>query len=410
MRLAAFCGLLVTVQYAAAEDWPRFRGVNGQGVSSTPAPAEWTDRHRRWSVELAGAGHGSPAIYQGKVFVQAAQDARRSVMCIDASSGQQLWRQDVPYKSYKKHRNNSFASSTPAVDDEHVYVLWQSREASPLTAYTHDGEKKWVYDLGPYLHGQGAGTSPIVAGNLVVVCNDHSKGSFLLAVDRQTGREIWKIPRQGKRACYATPCIRPLPDGGHEIIFSHCFEGVIGVDPATGKTRWHVDVFGRFPQRAVGSPILWDQLVVASSGAALGEKNVVVVRAANGQAAQVAKIGRSAPHVPTPLVYRGTLFLWSDAGIVTAYGAAEAGASSGGELPKIWQQRVGGKYYSSPICVGGKLYNIDETGTVVVLDAGERFQLLAKNELNQTTRASLAAADGVIFVRTQTHLLAIGEE
>jgi outer membrane protein assembly factor BamB len=239
---------------------------------------------------------------------------------------------------------------------------------------------------------------------LVVVCNDHAQGSFLLAVDRKTGREVWKVSREGKRACYATPCVYRAAGRSDELIFSHCFEGITGVDPASGEQKWMIDVFGTHPQRAVGSPIVYDDLVIANSGALGGEKNVVAVRpwgdGAGVQVEEVYRVTKNAPHVPTTVAYADLLFLWSDTGIVTCVRART------GQV--VWRNRVGGNYFSSPVCIDGKLYGVELSGEVVVIRAADQFELLGRNPLGRPSRATPAVSGGVMFLRSYSHLCSLG--
>ena len=392
---------------AGADEWTRFRGPNGSGVSSAKTvPASWKESDFNWKIDLPGEGNSSPVIWKERVFVTAADNsaAKRSLLCIDESSGKTLWKRDFPYATYRKHKNNSYASNTPAVDGERVYTLWQSKAGSSLVALDHGGKESWRYDLGPYLHGQGGGTSPIVFEDLVIVANDHKTNSFLLALERKTGKEKWKIPRKGKRACYSTPCVFSAPGRPTEIIFVHCFEGIVGVDPARGRQNWMIDVFGTFPQRAVGSPVVWKDLVIANSGALNGGKNAVVVRPATSggkhSASEVYRVSRSAPHVPSPLVWEDRLFLWSDIGVVTC-----AGVETG---KVIWQQRAGGKFHGSPVCVDGRLFCVDEKGTVVVLSASEKYEVLARNELGDICRSTPAVSGGRMYIRTVGRLFSVG--
>lgn len=390
-----------------AQDWTRFRGPNGSGISDAKTvPATWTEKDLNWTVELAGSGHSSPVAWENSVLITSAQADKRFLQCFDASNGKELWQREFKYKNYKKHKNNSFASNTPTVDADHVYVLWQSKTSSPLVAFDHDGKEVWRIDLGPYLHGQGGGTSPIVYQDMVIVCNDHQKGSFLLAVDRKTGKQKWKIPREGKRACYATPCIFASGDRPAEIVFSHCFEGIVGIDPETGKQNWMIDVFGTFPQRAVGSPIVAGDLIIANSGALTGDKNVVAVRpSGNGtepEVEEVYRVTKSAPHVPTTLAFDKWLFLWNDNGIVTCLDVAT------GE--KIWQERVDGSFFGSPICVDGKMYCVDVDGTVVVIAASDEFEMLGRNKLGDSCRSTPAVHQGTLFIRTTNKLFSVGGE
>lgn len=395
------------ISSARSEEWNRFRGPNGAGVSdATTVPSEWTKDSYNWTLKLPGVGHSSPISWGSRLFVTSADgDAMtRTVQCLNVTDGKELWRKDISFEPYKQQKNNSFASSTPTADADHVYVLWHSKVSSPLIAYNHAGDQVWEYDLGPYLHGQGGATSPIVYQDIVLVAHDHRNDSFLVAVDRMSGKERWKIPREGKRACYGTPCINTPKDRPAEVIFSHCYEGIVGVDLQNGAQNWHIDVFGRASQRALGSPVIAGDLVVASSGGVGGERQVVVVKPQLSDKTVVVeeayRIIRQAPHVPTPLVYKEWMFLWSDAGIATCV------ERNSGKV--VWQKRVGGNFYSSPICVGGKIYCLDLDGEVVVLAASDKYELLARNALSSPSRATPAVSNGALIIRTESQVISIG--
>ena len=398
----------VHVATASAEDWPRFRGDNGSGISDSVAiPSEWTDADYQWVAELPGRGNSSPVLWSEHVYVTAADEAsgQRFLICLDKASGDELWRAGDEFAKHKTHKNNSFASSTPAVDDDRVYQLWHSPQQTSLIAYTHDGDEVWRYELGPYKHGQGGATSPIVSGDLVVVAHDHKDNSFLLAVDSTTGKSRWKVPREGKRACYSTPCVRQTGDGEQELVFVHCYEGVVGLDANTGEQNWHVDPFGRDPQRALASPIVAGDLVIAGSGAISGDRQIVAI-AVNETGEEVNAtlayhLIKQSPHVPSPLAIGDRLYLWNDGGIATCC------ELTSGDI--LWQKRVGGNFFASPIAIGNRIFNIDTTGEVVVLAADDEFKIIARNSMGETSRASMAASDNVLFVRTDTKLFAVSD-
>ncbi|MDA1161930.1 MAG: PQQ-binding-like beta-propeller repeat protein [Planctomycetota bacterium] len=405
--LAVYLGLVWLSCPSSAEEWNRFRGPNGSGLSdASTVPTEWSDEDYNWVVELPGKGNASPISWGRNVFVASADEKAqtRTLQCLNVADGAEVWRKDIPFEPYKQHKNNSFASSTPTADADHVYVLWHSKVSSPLIAYDHSGRKVWEYDLGPYLHGQGGATSPIVYDDVVLVANDHQAGSYLLAVDRLTGKERWKVARDGKRACYGTPCINSPVDRPAEVIFSHCYEGIIGVDPKSGHQNWHIDVFGRESQRALGSPVIAGNLVVASSGGVTGERQVVVVKPqSSGDEVKVEEAWRfirQAPHVPTPLVYGEWLFMWNDGGIATCV-QRDSGTV-------VWQKRIGGNFFSSPVCINGNLYCVDLDGEVVVIAASDEYRLLARNPLGHPTRATPAVSNGALLIRTESHLFSIG--
>lgn len=410
MRVPLTTCVIVTMLSGAsldAQEWTRFRGPNGSGISEAKTiPASWTENDYNWTAELPGRGHSSPVVWGDKLFVTCCDEeaSLRHLICLNTKNGSTLWIKDFAFKKYKQQKNNSFASSTPTVDADHVYVLWHSRESSPLVALDHAGNKVWEYDLGPYTHGQGGATSPVVVDDFVIVAHDQKEPSFLLALDRMTGREHWKIPREGKHACYATPCLNTPNDRPIELIFSHCYEGIVGVDLATGKLNWHLDVFGRDDQRALVSPIIAGDLVIAGSGAAGGTRHVVAVKVEQGaatlEATEAYHITRQAPHIPTPLAYGNWLFLWSDQGIATCLDRAS------GKI--VWQQRIGGNFYSSPICIDGRIYCIDLDGVMVVIAATDKYEELARIPLGQPTSATPAVSNGTLFIRTESHVYSLG--
>lgn len=407
-----YCFVLLAVLVAAGEarepeQWSRFRGPNGCGLAKDNGiPSQWSEGDYAWVVELPGVGNSSPVAWDDRVFVTAADEKNevRSLVCLDLLTGAERWRADVGFMSYKKHKNNSFASATPAVDADHVYQLWHSKKSTTLVAYDHDGAERWRTELGAYLHGQGGATSPIVAGDYVVVAHDHKANSFLAAFDRKTGIQHWRIPREGKRACYSSPCLRDA-EGRSELVFVHCYEGVIGVDLETGQQNWKIDPFGRESQRALASPVVSGKLVVAGSGAIAGDRQVVVIEVEEGdatQASEVYRVVRQAPHVPTPLILKNRMYLWNDGGICTCC------ELSTGRV--VWQKRVGGTYFSSPIAVGDRLFSIDTSGEVVVLAAEDSFRVIARNPMGQGSRATLAVAGKTLLIRTDGKLFAISGE
>lgn len=393
---------------AHAQEWTRFRGPNGSGISDTRFPVKWTDKDYKWKISLPGSGGSSPVVWGNRLFITSADVTadKRYLLCIDTKTGKTLWQKPFAFAKYKKQKNNTFASNTPVCDRERVYVLWQGPKKSPVVAFDHQGKKIWEIDLGPYKHGQGGAVSPIVYQDMVIIDNDHKEGSFLLAVDSKTGKQRWKIPREGKRACYSTPCIYQAPGRKPEIIFTHSFEGIIGVDAVTGKQNWHIDPFGRFQQRAIASPVIVDDLIIGSSGFTTGKKNLIALRlrptTTGVKAEEVYRLTKSVPHIPTPLVYQNRLYLWGDTGIVTC-----SDAKTGKE---IWKGRTSNGFFGSPVCADGRQVCIDKSGNVIILATGDTFQILGKVPLGESSQATPAISGGLMFLRTASHLFALGSE
>jgi len=412
--LASCCHLLLfwLIGSVDGQQWNRFRGPNGSGVSEAETvPVEWTESDYNWILPLPGEGRSSPVSWNKKLFITSADLAsgERHLLCIHADDGNVRWKRSFPLSPFKSNKRNGFASHTPAVNASRVFTIWQSTSGSLLVALDHDGQKAWEYELGGYTGGHGPATSPIVHEDLVVFSNDQDKNgeSFLIALDADDGTLRWKIDRESDRACYSTPCIYQQTDKPDMIIFTHSYRGITGVNSQDGTATWELDVFGTHNQRAIGSPVIAGSLVIGSSGFTTGIKNVVAVQpdgpGGRQEAKEIYRIDKSVPHIPTPLVHNGRLFLWSDIGVLGCFDVKTG-------LPH-WQGRVGGKYFSSPVCVGGRLYCVDQEGVVVVVDAAaSSLTVLARNELGEPCSATPAIADGRMILRTRSRLYSLGGE
>jgi outer membrane protein assembly factor BamB len=390
---------------ATGEEWSRFRGPNGSGVSTHPVPVKWTEKDFNWRVRLAGVGHSSPVLWGDRIFVTSGDEktGERVVQCLRSSDGRERWSRRFVGTHHRKHSDNSFATATPAVDSRHVYLAWASPKDFLVVALDHDGREIWRADLGTYRAGHGFGASPVVHKGLVIVPNDQDGPSSLVALDATTGKVRWKVPRKGKSS-YTTPCVYRSPGGATELIFTNWEHGITSINPETGKLNWEADVFDRgHVETAIGSPVVAGDLVLGGCGWLGVRQEVVAIRPSERGEGQrikeVYRIARSAPLCTTPLVKDDLLFLWSDSGMVTC-----ADVRTG----KIhWRERVAGSYYSSPVCAGEHIYNISRSGEVVVLAASKRFEMAGRNPAGEGSHATPAVADGRLYVRTFGHLLSI---
>jgi outer membrane protein assembly factor BamB len=396
------------------QEWTRFRGPNGSGVSPDAVPVKWTEKDYNWKVLLPGIGHSSPVLWGERVFVTSADDrtGRRHALCLRAGDGRTLWSREFPGQRHGKHQDNSFATATPAVDERHLYLCWGGPKEILVIALNHrDGKEVWRTDLGPYRAGHGFGASPVVHDGLVIVPNDQDGPSFVAALDCDSGKVRWKAPRRGKSS-YSTPCVY-LPKGEGrpaELIFTNWDQGITSLDPKTGRTNWEANLFDkRHIETAIASPVTAGDLVLGACGWLGVRQEVVAVRPGTGtgtgtgktEAAKEAyRINRAVPLCTTPLVKDDLLFLWSDGGTVTCASAATGAVH--------WRQRVPGSYYSSPVCAGGHVYNVSRDGDVVVLAASKRFAQVARNSLGEGSHATPAVAAGRIYFRTFSHLIAVG--
>ena len=413
--------LLAGAAWAAEGEWSRFRGPNGSGLSAaTTVPIRWTEKDYNWKIGLPGLGHSSPVVWDKRIFVTCGDPttALRTLLCVDALTGRTLWKHQEPSKTYGQHRDNSYATATPAVDADGVVITWSTPEAVMLLALDLQGHELWRRNLGPLVSLQGSGSSPILYQDLVVLANDQedmerSPGrkkdgpnptgqSFVVAVDRTSGEIRWQTETKTFLAGYSTPCVHRAEGGRPELIFSNTAHGIMAVDPDTGEVTWE---FGQpFSDRAVISPVVAPGLVIAGHGAGIRGTRCIAVRPGSSGQGTVPTLGyaltKALPMVPTPLITDGRLFLWADNGVVSCLRVAT------GET--VWRERVAGDFFASPVCVNGYLYNVSKNGEVVVLAAGDMFEVVLRIPLGEPSYATPAVADGVMYLRTRSHLFSLG--
>jgi outer membrane protein assembly factor BamB len=411
MRLPAIALLLVPLaaSFVSAQEWTRFRGPNGSGVSqATTIPATWTDADYNWKIDLPGIGHSSPVVWKDKIFLMSGDPEKgtRFVLAINAADGATLWKREFPGVPHHLHSMNSYATCTPAVDADHVYVAWSDPDKTLLKALDHQGEEQWSVNLGSWVSQHGFGTSPMIVDDLVIIgkYQENSKrpdtgtpsDSFILAVDRHTGEERWRTKRATDTTSYSVPCVRELPNGEKEIISCSTAEGIFALDPKTGEQKWNLRVFS---MRTVSSPVLAGDYILGTTGSGGGGNYVSVIQPGK-EAEEVYRVKTQAPYVPTPVVKGDLLFLWFEKGIVTCVDAKT------GE--QHWQQRIGGNFQASPVIVNDKLYCVSEAGDVVVLAADKEFKHLGTSSLGDDSRSTPAISGGRMYLRTYSKLFSIG--
>ncbi len=387
------------------QEWCRFRGPNGAGQSDAATiPITWTAHDYNWRIDLPGVGHSSPVVWGDHIFVTSAseEDGAWIVLCLKTSDGGIVWKKSFPSTTYKKNKFASYATSTPPVDKDCLYTTWATPAAYVVLALDQQsGREVWRRNLGPFVTEHGFGASPILFGDLLIVPNDQDGQSFVIGLDRATGETRWKVERRCKRAAYSTPIIFQPSGGSPQLILTSGTQGISSYDPQTGRANWELDVL---KDRVVGSPMLAAGMIVAGYGEGGGGKQLLAVRP--GEAAKnikpevVYEFQGSLPYVPVSVARDRLVFLWNDSGVVTC-----ADAPTG----KIhWRERVGGKYFGSPVCVSDRLYCMSCEGEMVVLAAADQYKLLGRINLEEPSHSTPAVADGVMYLRTFSHLMSLG--
>lgn len=375
--LVAFVGLLLIGQGVRAENWDRFRGPNGAGQSEAKGiPSEWTDADYLWRKSLPGVGHSSPVIWGNRLFVTAGDPStgEQILLALDSASGEQLWEKRIASHTYSMHSDNSYATSTPAVDADQLYVLWLDGDMVTLAAFSHDGAEIWRRQVGALEEKHGFGTSPIVVGDTVVVVNEteDAERSMVVGVDRASGDVRWTQPRGTGKTAFATPCVLEAADGRELVVMSSMGSGVTAYDPATGEIVWQV-LEQDLPDRCVSSPIVAAGLIIVSCGSGNNGMHLIALRPGeNGAPPKEAyRLKQGVPNIPTPVVAGDLMFLWHDRGTVSCLDAANGESH--------WRKRVSGMFHSSPVRIGNRIFGLSKEGEVVVLAAGKEYELIARN-------------------------------
>jgi outer membrane protein assembly factor BamB len=423
-----------------AGTWPSFRGREAAGVADgQDLPDRWnpaTGENLLWKTPIPGLGHSSPIVWGDVIFVTTAVGERpgatfkpglygdgdasddRSVhrwivYAIDARTGRLRWErtaaQGVPRD--KRHIKSTYASSSPSTDGR-IVVAWFGSQG--LYAYDFDGGLRWSVDLGRVDVGAydvpsyewGPASSPIIWDGLVIVQCDTQGDSFVIAFNAATGETVWKTGRR-ELPSWGTPTIVQTPRGPELVTNGSNF--VRGYDPRTGRELWRL---GGSSKITAPTPIFADGLHIVASGRA-PERPVFAVRpGARGDLTLPYGITRSAavawsktgrgPYMPTPLAYRGLLYVLANNGVFDAYDLV-----TGREIYRQRLPLVGSGFSASPVAADGKIYLLNEDGEVLVIAAGPRFRHVATNSMGELLMATPAISDGVMYIRGASSLFAI---
>ena len=405
--------------------WPQWRGPYATGVSRTAdPPVEWSEtKNIRWKVELPGRGSGTPVIWGDRLFVLSAVPAVENgaasheprggsarvphkfvVMALDRKTGKTVWervaREHTPHEG-SHPQWGTWASSSAMTDGEHVYAFFDS---FGLYAYDMTGKLLWEKDLGDKKMRQefGEGQTPVLYGNKIVVQWDHQAGSFITALDKMTGAELWRTARQ-EIDSWGTPLVVDV--GGKPQVVATAMNKVYGYDLETGNIVWEGPGLTMNP---IPSAVYEDGIAILMSGFRGNQLRAIKLADARGDIsttnAQVWSLGQDTPYVPSPLLYDGIVyFLKSNSGILSAYDAKTG-------KPHYALQRLDGvpNVFASPVGAKGRVYFPGQEGTTLVIKHGPSYEVLAKNVLDDGFNASPALVDNEIYLRGFKNLYSIG--
>jgi outer membrane protein assembly factor BamB len=424
-----------------AGSWPSFRGPQASGIAEGQnLPDRWDGRkgdNILWRTPIPGLAHSSPIVWDDRIFLtsaistdkkatfrpglygdgDASNDRSRHrwmIYAIDKRSGKTLWER-VAFEGEpvdKRHVKSTYASSTPATDGRIVVASFGSQG---VYAYDVDGRFLWKVDLGRLDLGAydiptfewGPASSPIIWNGLVILQCDTQADSFLLALNVETGETVWQTGRD-ELPSWGTPTVAATPSGPELVTNASNF--IRGYDPRTGKELWRL---GGSSKITAPTPIFGDGLFVVASGRA-PEGPIFVVRPGargdltlrGGDTSSDAIVWSRAsrgPYMPTPLVYRGLLYVLDNNGVFDAYDLR-----TGQEVYRRRLPEIGSGFSASPVAADGKIYLSNEDGEILVVAAGREFRHIATNRIGELLMATPALSDGVIYVRSSQSLFAVG--
>ena len=416
----------------AQTNWPQWRGTGGSGISTeTGVPLEWSEsKNIAWKTAIPGRGHSSPIVWGDRVFLttsiegpivpgaEAVRHYRRGeeylhpdsvganhsytmkLFCLDLKSGRVLWEKTVYEGTVhdNRHKKNTYASATPATDGRFVYL---SFEAEGVYCYDVDGKRIWKTSLGKIAKGgMGPGTSPVLYENLVILqCDqEYGEGSFIAAVDKKTGKEVWRVSRDQRRS-WATPLL--IKTAQRTEMVTSGPNKIISYDPGTGRELWSAPGVVSNP---IPSPVAGQGLVFVTAGS--DTKRAFAIRLGGsgdlaGTSNLVWSYDKGTAYVPSPILYNDYLYLVTDAGAITCI---EAGTGK-----VIYQTRIpmAARFTASPVAFEGKILFVSEDGDSFILKGGPTPEILNANALGEPVYASPAIVPGRILIRGQDNLYCI---
>jgi outer membrane protein assembly factor BamB len=445
--------------------WPQFRGPAGSGVGASDFPVHFGPQQNLLWKSSVPPGHSSPCIWDDRIFLTGFEKGKLAVACLSRSNGGLLWqRQCEPGEIERGARLSDPATATPATDGVHVFVYFGSLG---LLAFDFSGNEIWRKPLPVPVTQHGPGTSPVLAGDLLLLSCDQDVGSHLLAVKKADGSTIWKAERPGFRRGFSTPLPWP-PDRPEQVILPGTMR-LVSYNLTDGTERWSAS---GLPNEMVASPTAGDGLIFVAGwtfgsgvsrmpefekllaegdashdgrltreeapagparqhfpyidadkdGAITREeyaaiarifdesKNVAMAVRPDGRGDVTAthvvwQATRGLPYVPSPLYYDGRLHLVRNGGMASCLDAKT------GEY-FYRDERLGpfGDYYASPVAAAGKICAASQPGVIVIYRAGPKLEVLAQNDLKEQILATPAIADGKLYVRTLSALYAFGEK
>ena len=397
--------LLTSISFSvSAQNWPCWRGPNGDGTSSeTNLPTEWdSEKNVVWKSEIPGLGYSSPIIWDDKLFLTSAlvDTNERLLICFDKKTGKKLWQKPVLNSPFeRKHNDNSYASGTPSTDGKLVYVSFLDGEDAYVAAYDFSGNKVWEQRPGKFQSPHGYSCSPAIYNDKLIINGNSLGDSFLAALNKNDGSIIWKVQHENPAHSFTTPIFREMA-GKMQMIFGGNKQ-IISFNPDDGSRYWWIDG----PSEDFCSTPVYNKkhdLILISS--AWPQRILMAIKpdgAGNVSESKVVwQTKEGAFYVPSPVCTDDYLFSTMTNGTVHCINVAT------GEI--LWKENLG-KQYPSPVLADGLVYMPNDEGVITLIKPGPVFEAIAKNSIGEHMNASPAISNGKIYLRGDKHLFCIGK-
>lgn len=399
-RILSILVCVVAISLCGA-DWRQFRGPNGSSVSNAPAPpTEWSDTENiAWKIDLPGRGPSGPIVVKDRVYVTAASGPNQDrlfVLCFEGSSGKELWRREfwATGRTYC-HPTSGVAAPTPASDGQRIFAFYSSNDLACLDL---DGNLLWyrglTFDYPKAGNDVGMASSPVVVGPTVVVQIESQGDSFAAGLDTATGETKWRVPRD-QLANWASPIGFPEPIEGKQVVLLAGQKALTALDAESGNELWKYDMScGSIPSPAAAAR----RIFVPNGGLTVLE----IAKEATAPSL-LWQSNKVSPNPASPIADTNRVFAMNNAGVVTCADAAT------GKI--LWQLRVGGTHWSTPVLAGDLLYCFNQEGDArVVRVNNEKGELVSSMKFGETIQGSPAIVDGAIYVRSDKHLWKIAKK
>ena len=394
---------LAVLLLLGAQDWPGWRGPKGDGQSAeTGFPTRWSPTEGvKWKVPIPGKGHSSPVVVGDRVFLTTCDEdtGERKLLCLSTSDGKTLWEKTLftaPLE--RKHGLNSFASSTPVTDGRRIWVAFLEAPKFQVYCLDLDGKPVWTASPGTFASVHGFCSSPVLWKDTVIFNGDQDDVAYIVALEKETGKERWRADRPNKTRSYVPPVIFEAA-GRPQLVLSGS-KCVASYDPDSGKQIWILDG----PTEQFVASLVYTEGIFFVTGGFPKHFLIGIKPDGQGNITKTHELWRDTKgvsYVPSPIAWGPHFYVVSDGGQASCLDAKTG--------KRLWMEKLGGHHSGSPVAAGGLLYFIDDKGATYVIKAGGTFELVAKNEIGEECYSSPALAKRQIYIRGAKHLFRIGE-